>query len=88
MGYHYPIDETWSKKEIIAIVEFFTVIERAYEHNAEREEVLLTYNNLKRIVPSKSEEKQLFKEFEQASQYASYPVIQKARKTKEKTIKM
>lgn len=31
MDYHYPLNELWSKQEILDVVHFFTVIEKHYE---------------------------------------------------------
>lgn len=88
MNYHYPIDETWTKEEVIDVVQFFSLIERAYERKVNREEVLLKYKHFKQVVPSKSEEKTLFAQFEQQSGYVSYFVIRKAKETDQKFISM
>ncbi|MTW85391.1 hypothetical protein F3157_06915 [Virgibacillus dakarensis] len=79
MNYHYPIDETWSKEEIVDVVNFFTMIERAYEKNAKSNDIMLAYKRFKQIVPSKSEEKKLFSDFEKASSYSSYHVVKQAK---------
>lgn len=88
MNYHYPLDETWSKQEMIDVVNFFTIIEKAYEKQVNREELLVAYRRFKEIVPSKSEEKTYFAEFKKASGYASYPVVKKARNSDQHTIKI
>ncbi|UJL47808.1 UPF0223 family protein [Virgibacillus sp. NKC19-16] len=88
MDYHYPIDETWTKEEIVDVVRFFSLIEKAYEQQVKRDELLEAYNKFKQIVPSKSEEKTLFKEFETASGYTSYQVVKKARESQANTISM
>lgn len=88
MDYHYPIDETWTKEEIVDVVRFFSLIEQAYEQQVKREELLDAYNRFKQIVPSKSEEKTLFKEFETASGYISYQAVKKARESQANTISM
>ncbi|MBT2216178.1 UPF0223 family protein [Virgibacillus dakarensis] len=75
MNYHYPIDETWSKEEIVDVVNFFTMIERAYEKNAKSNDIMLAYKRFKQIVPSKSEEKKLFSDFENSS----YHVVKQAK---------
>lgn len=31
MSYEYPIDETWSTEEIIDVVNFYSLVEKAYE---------------------------------------------------------
>ncbi|MBP1948755.1 UPF0223 family protein [Virgibacillus litoralis] len=85
MSYHYPLDESWSKEEIIEVVNFFTLIEEAYEQQVKREDILAAYRKFKDVVPSKSEEKTYFADFEKASGYASYPVVKKARETEQKT---
>ncbi|WP_404452460.1 UPF0223 family protein [Virgibacillus necropolis] len=79
MDYHYPLNELWSKQEIIDVVNFFTVIEKYYEQSAEDHEIMKAYKRFKEIVPSKSEEKTYFKEFEIASGFKVYPVIKKAK---------
>ncbi|MFC3040197.1 UPF0223 family protein [Virgibacillus xinjiangensis] len=88
MDYQYPMDETWTKQEIIDVVNFFSVIEKAYESGAKRQDVLALYNRFKEIVPSKSEEKTLFAEFERASGYSSYKVVKTARKSEGSVVSM
>ncbi|MDC1541850.1 UPF0223 family protein [Candidatus Pseudothioglobus singularis] len=88
MNYHYPIDESWSKEEIIDVVNFFRLVEDAYEKQVHRNELLFMYNRFKKIVPSKSEEKRIFKSFEEASGYSSYQTVKKAREGMDDVIKM
>lgn len=88
MNYQYPIDETWSKEEIIDVVNFFSLIEKAYEENVPRTDLLNLYRRFKEIVPGKSEEKKLFQAFEEQSGYSSYHVVEKAKQTEENSIKM
>ncbi|WP_174613117.1 UPF0223 family protein [Virgibacillus ihumii] len=88
MSYHYPFDESWSKQEIIDVVQFFNLIENAYEKQVRRDDVLAAYNRFKSIVPAKSEEKTYFATFEKASGYKCYPVVKQARNTEGKFIKM
>jgi len=57
----------------------FEGIEQAYEKGIKREDMLEKYRRFKQIVPSKAEEKTLFREFEEVSGYASYPVVKQAR---------
>ncbi|MFD1066106.1 UPF0223 family protein [Oceanobacillus locisalsi] len=88
MNYTYPMDETWSTNEIIDVVNFFSLIEQAYEKNVRREDLLSLYRRFKEIVPSKSEEKQIFEEFKRSSGYSSYHVVKKARESDETLISM
>jgi len=87
-NYQYPIDETWSTEEIIDVVNFFSLIEQAYEKQVNRQELLALYNRFKQIVPSKSEEKTLFAEFQEVSGYSSYRTVKKARESNDTLIKM
>lgn len=75
MEYQYPIDYTWSTDEIVDVIHFFESIEKAYEKGIDRDVMLTAYRRFKEIVPSKAEEKTIFKEFEEVSGYASYQVI-------------
>ncbi|MFP7494218.1 UPF0223 family protein [Terribacillus saccharophilus] len=79
MSYSYPIDETWSKEEIIDVVNFFSLVERTYEDGILREDLLLAYERFKQIVPSKSEEKQLDAKFQKDSGYSSYRAVKAAK---------
>lgn len=78
MEYQYPLDDAWTTDEIIDAVNFFECIERAYEKGIVREEIIGAYRRFKEIVPSKSEEKKLFKEFETESGYSSYRAVKTA----------
>jgi uncharacterized protein YktA (UPF0223 family) len=88
MNYHYPIDETWSKEEVIDVVQFFSLIEKAYESKVSRKDVMMQYKRFKQVVPSKSEEKTLLKQFEKESGYTGYQVIKKARESEDDFLTM
>ncbi|RIN25727.1 UPF0223 family protein, partial [Staphylococcus succinus] len=76
MEYQYPIDLDWSNDEMMQVVSFFNAIESFYESKVEGEILLERYKQFKAIVPSKAEEKQIFKEFENSSGYNSYKAVQ------------
>lgn len=78
MDYSYPLRIDWSTEEIIKVTSFFEVIEKAYEEGIERDEVIKSYRTFKKIVPSKSEEKTILKEFEEASGYVGYRIVKAA----------
>ena len=88
MNYQYPLEETWTTEEIVAVVHFFNLIEKAYESSVDRNELLKAYRKFKEIVPSKSEEKVYFSDFEKGSTYSSYHVVKKARESNEQIIRM
>lgn len=83
MEYSYPFSTDWSTEEIVDVVGFFQMIEQAYESGVKREKVLDCYRKFNKIVPAKSEEKTYFREFEEASGYACFPVIRDAKNGKE-----
>ncbi|MDR2976740.1 MAG: UPF0223 family protein, partial [Streptococcaceae bacterium] len=74
-NYHYPLDLSWSKEEIATVIAFFNQVEAFYESKVDSEKFLTSYRDFKKIVPSKSQEKQLEREFELASGYSSYQAI-------------
>ncbi|TFB14035.1 UPF0223 family protein [Filobacillus milosensis] len=80
MEYHYPIDPDWSTEEVIHVIEFFRTVENAYENQIKASDVLTQYKNFKQVVPSKAEEKTMFKQFEKHSTYVPYKVVQQAQK--------
>jgi uncharacterized protein YktA (UPF0223 family) len=83
-----PISLDWSTQEVIDVIRFFEVLEKAYKGGINRENLLEHYRRFKEIVPSKSEEKQLFKQYDAELGISSYHVIKKAREEKTTTIKM
>ncbi|ANU27849.1 UPF0223 family protein [Planococcus versutus] len=89
MDYSYPFSIEWSTEEIIDVVRFFEAIERAYEKGITRQELFTCYRKFKKIVPAISEEKTFFREFEDESGYASFPVIKEMKTgTDDKVIKL
>lgn len=88
MNYNYPIDPDWSTEEMVVVVEFLALIEKAYESSVSREKLLKEYQAFKKIVPSKSEEKTIGRKFEQASGFSIYQTIKKARSEEKKNINM
>ncbi|GGF12125.1 UPF0223 protein YktA [Halobacillus andaensis] len=84
MSYQYPIDEAfWTKEEIIDVVNFYSMVEQAYEGIVKKEDLMMAYTRFKQIVPSKSEEKQLCGQFEKESGYSCYRTVKRARELSE-----
>lgn len=75
MEYSYPFSVEWSTDEIVDVVRFFEGIEQAYEKGIKRQELLARYRRFKEVVPAISEEKTIFREFEEESGYASFPIV-------------
>lgn len=81
MDYSYPFSTDWNTEEIVEVVKFFEGIEMAYEQGINREELMTRYRKFKKVVPAMSEEKSYFKEFEEESGYASFPVIKEMKES-------
>ncbi|RSL30458.1 UPF0223 family protein [Salibacterium salarium] len=74
-----PMSMDWSTEEIVDAVNFFQTIEKAYQQAVVRDDILALYNRFKEFVPSKSEEKQYFKEFDEKTGVSCWKTIQKAK---------
>ena len=79
MEYSYPLNTDWTTQEMVDVVQFFEVIEMAYEKGVKRELVMTRYKRFKEIVPSQAEEKTICREFEQSSSYVPYRVVKLAK---------
>jgi Uncharacterized protein conserved in bacteria len=77
--YDYPLDYTWTTEEIINVISLYTAVEKAYEEGISKEEFMNCYRSYTNIVDSKSQQKQLDKEFKKVSGYSIYEVLQKAK---------
>ena len=75
MEYQYPLDLDWSNDEMVEVIKFFNQIENYYEKSIIGTELMEQYKKFKQIVPSKAEEKQIFKEFEEKSGYNSFKIV-------------
>lgn len=76
--YDYPLDYTWSTEEIIDVMSLYNAVEKAYEEGISKEEFMNCYRLFTSIVDSKSQQKQIDKEFLKASGYSIYEVFKKA----------
>ncbi|MFV0395582.1 MAG: UPF0223 family protein [Coprobacillaceae bacterium] len=75
MEYNYPLDYSWNTEEIILVVTLFNAVEQAYETGIHKDEFMVAYKGFKQVVDSKSEEKQIDKEFEKISGYSIYRIV-------------
>ncbi|MBM0065306.1 UPF0223 family protein [Alkalicoccobacillus gibsonii] len=84
-----PISLDWSKEEVVDVIHFFQGVEEAYEKSGiSRNDLMNRYRRFKEIVPSKSEEKQLCKQFEEEADVSCYRTIQKAKAEESERIRM
>lgn len=78
-NYNYPLDINWSTDEITSVLHFLNQVEKAYESKVDANQLLESYRIFKEIVTSKSQEKQIDREFEKSSGYSTYRAVQKAK---------
>ena len=70
------------------MIYFFNDVEAAYEDKVEAKKLLESYKEFKLVVPSKSEEKRLGREFETVSGYSLYRAVQAAKEKREGKISL
>lgn len=87
-NFAYPILPGWDKTDIIVTSKFYSAIANAYEIGIDSQDLLESYAAFKTVVPSKSEEKQIGREFEKDSGYSIYKTIKFAHQTTSQRIKM
>ena len=86
--YSYPLDLSWSTEELASVLSFFNDVEAAYETQVDAKKLLESYKVFKSVVPSKSEEKSLGREFESVSGYSFYRAVQLAKEKGEGKISL
>lgn len=87
-NFNYPFLDGWTTNDIVLVSRLYDAVANAYEVGVDRDELLAAYKGFKTVVPSKAEEKQLDREFSQASDYSIYAVIKQARDSDKKKIKL
>ncbi|MBC1291093.1 UPF0223 family protein [Listeria booriae] len=88
MEYSYPLNLDWSTEEIAIVINFYQAVEKAYETGIDASEIKEKYSDFKQVVRSIGEEKSLGREFEKASGYSAYRVMQLVKDATTSKIKM
>jgi Uncharacterized protein conserved in bacteria len=60
-NYVLPIDGDWTTQDIIIVTNFINSVLGVYEKGSSREEVLKNYDAYRKIMPAKSEQKNLIR---------------------------
>lgn len=81
-----PMTMGWSKDDVVDVVHFYEAIDQTYVKGVERGKLLSIYQKFKKVVPSKSEEKQHFKDYESQTNQSPYHVIKKAKESSDKMV--
>lgn len=87
-NYSYPLDEDWSTEEMVTVIQFLNLVEKAYEEGIQTEVFLAGYKKFKTVVKSIGEEKRIGRSFEQTSGYSLYQSVKTAKNTQQKRFKM
>lgn len=74
-SYTYPISNQWTTEEIIDVVNFLVAVEKVYQGGNSLAAIQASYAKFKAVVPSKSEEKQIDRDFKTTSGYSTYQVV-------------
>lgn len=88
MNFQFPIDPDWSTDEIVKVVEFLDLIEKAYHQPVEANKLMANYRLFKEVVPSIGEEKRLGQSFEKDTGYSLYQTMKAVKSQPERKIKM
>ncbi|TSB45300.1 UPF0223 family protein [Alkalicoccobacillus porphyridii] len=88
MNMNMPISLDWSTEEVVDVIHFFQGVEDAYQGGIKREDLMNRYRRFKEIVPSKSEEKQVCKEFDEQAGVSCYQAVKKAKAGETERIKI
>ncbi|MEE6658018.1 UPF0223 family protein [Pediococcus acidilactici] len=87
-NFSYPLDERWDVQEITDVVNFFSKIEESYQKGVKRQVLKDAYDKFRQVVPNKSEEKRIYREFEQNSGMQPFQAVKQLRDEGIKTIKV
>ncbi|MBV7390283.1 MULTISPECIES: UPF0223 family protein [Enterococcus] len=87
-NYSYPLDDDWSTEEMVTVVQFLNLVEKAYEEGIQTDTFLAGYKDFKTVVKSIGEEKRIGRSFEQTSGYSLYQSVKTAKNTQQKRFKM
>lgn len=88
INYEYPLEPDWNQSEIVKVIEFYNNIELAYEKGVNRDVLLNSFNEFKKIVPMKMNQNNLGKIFEDESGYSIYKTMKLARKSDKEIIRI
>ncbi|KAF0426961.1 hypothetical protein GBO86_02800 [Pediococcus acidilactici] len=87
-NFSYPLDERWDVQEITDVVNFFSKIEESYQKGVKRQVLKDAYDKFRQVVPNKSEEKRIYREFQQNSGMQPFQAVKQLRDEGIKTIKV
>ncbi|UQS86461.1 UPF0223 family protein [Nicoliella spurrieriana] len=89
-NYQYPLFEEWNRDELVKVFKLYQLVEDAYELNSGTncQSLLAAYNDFKKIIPAKGEQRTLEREFEHNSGYNIFKCVKAAQNSNRKMFKM
>ncbi|WOY90047.1 UPF0223 family protein [Ligilactobacillus murinus] len=86
-NFEYPLLPEWTTAEIITASEFYEAVEKVYTTGIDREEFLTKHKKFLQMEPAIMTQKQLDRDFEQASGLSIYQAVKLAKATNGKRVK-
>lgn len=80
MGYSYPIDSSWNYEELMAVMDLLVCVEKAYEGGIGISEVSKAYTVYHNLGFTRSDERQLDRDFLKASGYSLISLLKECAK--------
>lgn len=86
-NFEYPLMPEWSTAEIIIASEFYEAVEKVYTSGIARDEFLAKYERFLKMEPAIMAQKQLDRDFKQASGLSLYQAVKYVKESNKKYIK-
>ncbi|MBU7449989.1 UPF0223 family protein [Leuconostoc citreum] len=86
--YTLPIDSNWTIDDIVTVSAFVDKVLQVYENGVLKVTLLAQYDKFRQVIPSKSEQKQFDRNFEQQTGFSIYRTIKLAQATTKDRIKV
>ncbi|CCF24396.1 MULTISPECIES: UPF0223 family protein [Leuconostoc] len=87
-NYTLPIDSNWTIDDIVTVSAFVDKVLQVYENGVLKVTLLGQYDKFRQVIPSKSEQKQFDRNFEQQTGFSIYRTIKLAQATTKDRIKV
>lgn len=87
-NYTLPIDSNWTIDDIVTVSAFVDKVLQVYENGVLKVTLLAHYDKFRQVIPSKSEQKQFDRNFEQQTGFSIYRTIKLAQATTKDRIKV
>ena len=87
-NYTLPIDSNWTIDDIVTVSAFVDKVLQVYENGVLKVTLLAQYDKFRQVIPSKSEQKQFDRNFEQQTGFSIYRTMKWAKATTKDRIKV